>query len=66
MNPVLKTSEFWMALLSAVLGALQTQGVIQPAMAGAVNTILGGLVAYVIGRVTHKVVNGATPFMPKK
>jgi predicted membrane channel-forming protein YqfA (hemolysin III family) len=61
----LRTSELWTSLLAAVLGVLVQQGVITQSAVAPTEQLAAGLIAYVIGRVAHKVTNNAIPFQPK-
>ena len=62
----LRTSEFWAAVIAALLGVLVQFGILDQQMAQMAQQLAVGLVAVVIGRVCHKAANGAVPFRPIK
>ena len=60
----LKTSEFWSAVIAAILGVFVSSGVLTPEMSDFASKLIAGLVAVIMARVSHKLSNGGTPFVP--
>ena len=60
----LKTSEFWSAVVVAVLGVFASSGVLPPEVADFAGKLIAGLVAVIVARASHKLANGGTPFKP--
>lgn len=56
----LRTSEFWMGLVAAILAFLVQQHVVTQDIADLVKMFL----VYAIGRIVSKAVSGGTPFQP--